>query len=101
MPLTCANVLVDVLPGRVSGAVGLIAANVLVGGTWCFAHGGTTPTRFPTLLACVHREPPPFVNCSDAKAVAAGERCRTGVNETRTETRTGRGGLACGLVAAR
>jgi hypothetical protein len=29
------------------------------------------------------------VTCSDATAVAAGERCRTGVNETGTETRPG------------
>jgi len=49
IPLTCENVLADVLPGRVSGAVGLSAANVLVGRTGCLAHGCTTPTRFPSL----------------------------------------------------
>src|SRR6266567_294273 len=36
--------------------------------------------------ADVHRRPPPSATCLDAYWVAAGERCRTGVNETETET---------------
>ena len=45
-----------------------------------------TATRFPTLLASVHQGPPPFMACADARRVAAGERSRTGVNETKIET---------------
>ena len=43
------------------------------------------PARFPTLLADVHRGSPPSVTCA-ADPAAAGERSRTGVNETKTET---------------
>src|ERR1019366_2094341 len=46
-------------------------------------------TRFPTMLASVRREPPPSVTCPDPFRAAGGERSRTGVNETRTETRPG------------
>ncbi len=44
-----------------------------------------TATRFPTLLTSVHRWPPAFVNCADVLGVAASERTRTVVNETRFE----------------
>ncbi len=83
IPLTCENVLVDVLPGRVSGAVGLIAANVLVGRTWCLADGGAmsaVPTRFPTMVTSIRRWPPASAVCVNTIRVAVGERCRTAVN---------------------
>src|SRR5262249_1779885 len=48
---------------------------------------GLPPTRFPTLLAGVRTGSPPSVTCQNAGPATAGERCRTGVNETRTETR--------------
>jgi hypothetical protein len=47
---------------------------------------GLPPTRFPTMLASVHRRPPPSATCPNTTGVAADERPRTGVNETRTET---------------
>src|SRR5437764_880345 len=47
---------------------------------------GVAPTRFPTMLASVHRCPPPSVTCPNTTTAAACERCRTGVNETETET---------------
>src|SRR5215469_14263273 len=47
---------------------------------------GLPPTRFPTMLASVHHSPPPSVTCPNTTWVAAGERLRTGVNETETET---------------
>jgi hypothetical protein len=48
-----------------------------------------SPTRVPTMLASVRRKPPPSVTCPDSLRAAAGERSRTRVNETRTETRPG------------
>jgi len=45
------------------------------------------PARFPTMLPEVHDWPLPSATCADAPRVAVGERFRTGVNETRTETR--------------
>src|SRR5262249_36094245 len=39
------------------------------------------------MLAHVHRRPPPSATCPDTAGAAAGERPRTGVNETETETR--------------
>src|SRR6516162_6235366 len=48
---------------------------------------GLPPTRFPTMLARVHRRPPPFANCANTIRANTGERPRTGVNETETETR--------------
>jgi hypothetical protein len=48
---------------------------------------GLPPTRFPTMLASVHQCSPPSVTCQNATGAAAGERCRTGVNETETETK--------------
>ncbi len=46
-------------------------------------------TRFSTLLASVRTGSDPSVTCVDAGRVTAGEQRRTGVNETRTETRPG------------
>ena len=50
---------------------------------------GATATRFPTLLAWVHRQPPQSVSCANMSFMATGERPRTGVNETQTEPRPG------------
>src|SRR6266496_1520965 len=47
---------------------------------------GLPPTRFPTMLTSVHRRPPPSVTCPNMTGTVAGERRRTGVNETRTES---------------
>jgi hypothetical protein len=47
---------------------------------------GLPPTRFPTMLARVHHSPPPSATCPNTTLVDAGERRRTGVNETETET---------------
>ena len=47
---------------------------------------GLPPTRFPTMLARVHRRPPPSANCTNTIRANTGERSRTGVNETQTET---------------
>ena len=58
---------------------------------------GLPPTRFPTMLASVHRRPPPSANCANTIWVNIGERSRTGVNETETET----GGQAALCGAAR
>jgi hypothetical protein len=60
-------------------------------------HVAPSPARFPTMLACVHQCPPPSVTCPSMTTAAAGERCRTGVNETETET----GGQAARCGAAR
>ena len=46
-------------------------------------------TRFRGLRSTIHHGPPEYVNCVDACRVTAGERLRTGVNETETETRPG------------
>src|SRR6516162_877023 len=47
---------------------------------------GLPPTRFPTMLARVHRRPPPSANCTNTIRANTGERSRTEVNETETET---------------
>jgi NAD(P)-dependent dehydrogenase (short-subunit alcohol dehydrogenase family) len=47
---------------------------------------GLPPTRFPTMLASVHRRPPPSANCTTTIRANTGERSRTEVNETETET---------------
>src|SRR5689334_23682364 len=39
------------------------------------------------MLARVHRRPPPSANCANTIRANTGERPRTGVNETETETR--------------
>ena len=39
------------------------------------------------MLARVHRRPPPSANCANTIWVNIGERSRTAVNETETETR--------------
>src|SRR5260370_9846926 len=49
------------------------------------------------MLTSVHRGPPPSVTCPNTTGAVAGERCRTGVNETETET----GGWAALYGAAR
>src|SRR5262249_15320292 len=38
------------------------------------------------MLASVHRRPPPFANCANTIRPNIGERPRTGMNETETET---------------
>jgi hypothetical protein len=38
------------------------------------------------MLNVVHDRPPTFATCADTIRVTAGERSRTGVNETKTET---------------
>jgi hypothetical protein len=50
------------------------------------------------MLAAVHRRPPPSANCTNSTRLTAGERSRTGVNETKTEPRPGPG--PCSGVAA-
>ena len=45
-------------------------------------------TRFRVLRNAVHHRPPAFVTRADGMPAVAGERPRTGVNETQTETRT-------------
>jgi hypothetical protein len=50
--------------------------------------GLALPTRFPTMLTGVHPSPGPSVNSAHAYGPTAGERWRTGVNETKTEPRT-------------
>src|SRR5690242_4179146 len=52
---------------------------------------GLHPTRLPTMLTGVHQWPPPSVTCPDVTGAAAGERRRTEVNETETETRPSAG----------
>src|SRR6266550_6772614 len=47
---------------------------------------GCPLTRFRVLRTSVHQWPPPSVTCPNMIGVVAGERCRTGVNETETET---------------
>jgi hypothetical protein len=49
------------------------------------------------MLASVHRRPPLSANCANTIWVNIGERSRTGVNETETET----GGQAAFSGAAR
>jgi hypothetical protein len=44
-------------------------------------------TRFRGLRTAVHHRPPLYLNWADRRAAFAGERPRTGVNETKTETR--------------
>ena len=48
---------------------------------------GCPLTRFRVLRATVHHRPPAFVTRADGMPAAAGERPRTGVNETQTETK--------------
>jgi len=57
------------------------------GGCGIRTREGLHPTRFPTMLTGVHRCPPPSANCANTIWVDIGERPRTGVNETETETR--------------
>src|SRR6516165_12147377 len=40
------------------------------------------------MLASVQQRPPPSANCANTIRVTTGERWRTGVNETQTETST-------------
>jgi hypothetical protein len=47
------------------------------------------------MLACVHRGSPPSVNCASTIKLTAGERLRTRMNETRTETRHRAGHGTC------
>ena len=46
-------------------------------------------TRFRVLRTTVHRRPSASVTCADTIRAATGEPWRTGVNETKTETRRG------------
>jgi hypothetical protein len=90
MPLTSGNEFPHTMIGGVSGAGNLAAALVLVGRACRSAHEAPAPTRFPTLLTAVHGGPPSFVTRHDTAKSDAGEWCRTGVNEPRTEPRPGR-----------
>ena len=62
---------------------------------------GLPPTRFPTMLTSVHRRPPPSVACANTSRVTAGERCRTGMNETKTEPRPASAASRRGRLAGR
>src|SRR5215472_16138664 len=57
------------------------------GGCGIRTREGLHPTRFPTMRTSVHRRPPPSATCANTIWVDIGERPRTGVNETETETR--------------
>src|ERR1022692_2105368 len=93
---------------RALGCSKRVIAGQRGGGCEIRTREGLPPTRFPTLLAAVHQWPRPSVTCEDARRVTADERRRTGVNETRSETRRraapGRAlpgrGACCYLVAA-
>ena len=61
---------------------------------------GLPPTRFPTLLTSVQRRPPPSVACPNTIWATAGERCRTGMNETKTEPSYVLGVVAAAVSAA-
>ena len=87
MPLTSGNEFSHTMIGGVSGEGNLVVALVLVGRACRSAHDAPAPSRFPTLLVAVHWGPGPSVSCADACWPTAGERCRTGVNETQTEPR--------------
>jgi hypothetical protein len=71
----------------VPGATVGVVAGQRGGGCEIRTREGLPPTRFPTMLARVHRRPPPSANCANTIWVNIGERSRTGVNETETETR--------------
>jgi hypothetical protein len=60
---------------------------------------GLPPTRFPAMLASVHGGPRQYVTSHDASRVVAGERFRTGVNETETETEAATAGSNIPTVA--
>src|SRR6516225_9647787 len=64
---------------------------------------GLPPTRFPTMLARVHRGSGPSANCTNTIRANTGERPRTGVNETTNETaaESGRLTLASSTAANR
>jgi hypothetical protein len=48
---------------------------------------GCPLTRFRVLRTSVHHRPPTSLTSTDWRPVVAGERSRTGVNETKTEPR--------------
>ena len=64
-----------------------IAGGQRGGGCEIRTREGLHPTRFPTMLTGVHQWPQPSVTCPNLTTAVAGERHRTGVNETQTETR--------------
>jgi hypothetical protein len=82
-------VLAGAVPGRVSGTVGWIAANVRGGFIWYFSHSGMAPTHFPTLLTRVLHGPPSVATCPNTLPVGADEWLRTGVYETQIESPPG------------
>ncbi len=63
-----------------------VAAGQTSGGCEIRTREGLPPTRFPTMLTSVHQGPPPSVTCLNMTGAVAGERRRTEVNETETET---------------
>src|SRR5437667_232383 len=82
-----------ILPSVATG----VLAGQRGGGCEIRTREGLPPTRFPTMLARVHRRPPPSATSPNTTRVNIGERSRTGVNETETET----GGQAAPYAAAR
>src|SRR6266542_7031733 len=72
------------LPGHSSDRAASVAvAHVLDDAHGGLEGGGLAPTRFPTMLTGVHPSPGPSVTSAHACGPTAGERCRTGVNETK------------------
>ena len=69
-----------------AGNVSHVVTGQRGGGCEIRTREGLHPTRFPTMLASVHRGSPPSVTCRNMTGVVAGERRRTGMNETKTET---------------
>jgi hypothetical protein len=81
LALNSGNTLAGDYSGHALGTGRLAAEHVLVNRRWCFTVGAATATRFPIMLARVHRRPPPFADCANTIGVNIGERSRTGVNE--------------------
>src|SRR5690348_10887617 len=52
-----------------------VAAGQTSGGCEIRTREGLPPTRFPTMLASVHRRPSPSVACANTIRVTASERC--------------------------
>jgi hypothetical protein len=73
------------MPGPTAACI-YVCAGQRGGGCEIRTREGLPPTRFPTMLAGVHRGPPPSVTCPNMIGAVAGERRRTEVNETETET---------------
>jgi hypothetical protein len=85
-PLTSGNEFPKTMIGGLSGETACAPRGSLR------PHGGTTATRFPTLLISVHAGLRPYVSSHDALLSNAGGRSWTGANETQTEPRPRGGG---------